>query len=37
MNTGYMGVICNLLSTFLKVLNDLKIILEKKEKEMNSQ
>lgn len=32
MNTGYMGVICNLLSTFLKVLNDLKIILEKRRK-----
>lgn len=32
MNTGCMEVICTLLSTFLKVLNDLKIILEKKRK-----
>ena len=32
MNTGYMGVICTLLSTFLKILNDLKIIEIKRKK-----
>lgn len=37
MNTGYMGVICNLLSTFLKVLNDLKNNIRKKKEKRNEQ